>query len=126
MLARWAGRDDVIVGTAAASRPDRSVESLIGLFLDTIVLRTDLGGDPTFREALRRTRETTLGAFNHPVPFRLLVEALQPERDLSRSPLFQIFFSLQTVGLPALELPELTLRPEEVHRAPRSSTSASI
>ncbi len=115
VLARWAGRDDVIVGTAAASRPDRTVESLIGLFLDTIVLRTDLGGDPTFREALRRTRETALGAFGHPVPFRLLVEALSPERDLSRSPLFQIFFSLQTVGLPALELPDLTLRPQEIH-----------
>jgi natural product biosynthesis luciferase-like monooxygenase protein/FkbM family methyltransferase len=115
VLARWTGRDDVIVGTAAASRPDRSVESLIGLFLDTIVLRTDLTGDPTFRDALRRTRETALGAFGHPVPFRLLVEALHPKRDLSRSPLFQIFFSLQTVGLPALELPELTLRPQSVH-----------
>ena len=79
------------------------------------MLRTDLGGDPTFREALRRTRETTLGAFGHPIPFRLLVEALQPERDLSRSPLFQIFFSLQTVGLPVLELPDLTLRPQEIH-----------
>jgi len=115
VLARWAGRDDVIVGTAAASRPDRAVENLLGLFLDTIVLRTDLGGDPTFREALRWTRETTLGAFGHPIPFRLLVEALQPERDLSRSPLFQIFFSLQTVGLPVLELPDLTLRPQEIH-----------
>ncbi len=115
VLARWTGRDDVIVGTAAASRPDRAVENLIGLFLDTIVLRTDLGGAASFREALARTRETTLGAFAHPIPFRLLVEALQPERDLSRSPLFQIFFSLQTVGLPALELPGLTLTPQEIH-----------
>jgi natural product biosynthesis luciferase-like monooxygenase protein/FkbM family methyltransferase len=115
VLARWAGREDVVVGTAAASRPDTAVENLLGLFLDTLVLRSDLGGDPTFREALRRVRETALGAFGHPVPFRLLVEALQPERDLSHGPLFQIFFSLQTVGLPALELPEVTLRPQEIH-----------
>jgi natural product biosynthesis luciferase-like monooxygenase protein/FkbM family methyltransferase len=120
LLARWAGgqndQDDVIVGTAAANRTDMAVEGLLGLFINTVVLRTDLGGDPTFREALGRVRETTLGAFSHAeLPFQQLVEALQPERDLSRSPLFQIFFSLQNVGLPSLELPGLTLRPLEVH-----------
>jgi natural product biosynthesis luciferase-like monooxygenase protein/FkbM family methyltransferase len=116
LLACWAGQEDVIAGTAAANRPDVEVESLLGLFINTVVLRTDLAGDPTFHEALARVRETTLGAFSHAeLPFQQLVEALQPERDLSRSPLFQIFFSVQNVGLPMLELPGLTLQPIEVH-----------
>ncbi len=114
VLHRWVGQDDVIVGTAAASRPDVAVETLLGLFINTLVLRTDLGGDPTFRELLGRTRETALGAFSHAeLPFQQLVEVLQPERDLSRGPLFQIFFSLQNVGLPTLELPDLTMHPAE-------------
>src|SRR5262249_14000196 len=83
LLAPWATRHDVMLGPAAGRRPDQAVEGLIGLFLDTLVLRTDLAGDPTLREALRRARKTALGAFGHPIPFPLLVEALQPERGLS-------------------------------------------
>jgi len=116
LLARWADGEDVVVGTVAADRPDVALEGLIGLFINPVVLRTDLGGDPTFKEALARVRETTLGAFSHAdLPFQQLVEALQPARDLSRSPLFQIFFSLTNVGLPVLELPGLTMQPLEVH-----------
>jgi non-ribosomal peptide synthetase component F len=114
LLARWSGRDEVVLGTAAAQRPDLALEGLIGLFINTVVLRTDLAGDPSFRTLLERSRETALGAFSHAeLPFQQLVEALQPERDLSRGPLFQIFFALQESGLPTLELPELTLRPSE-------------
>jgi natural product biosynthesis luciferase-like monooxygenase protein/FkbM family methyltransferase len=116
LLSRWAGRDDVIAGTAAANRPEVAVEKLIGLFINTVVLRADLGGDPTFREILGRVRETALAAFSHAgLPFQRLVEDLQPERDLSRGPLFQIFFTVQEGGLPAVELPGLTLRPEPAY-----------
>jgi natural product biosynthesis luciferase-like monooxygenase protein/FkbM family methyltransferase len=116
LLARWSGQEDVLVGTAAASRPDVTLEGLLGLFINTVVLRADLTGDPSFRAALAVVRETALGAFSHAeLPFQQLVEALQPERDLSRSPLFQIFFSLTTSGLSTLELPELTMQPLEVH-----------
>jgi natural product biosynthesis luciferase-like monooxygenase protein/FkbM family methyltransferase len=116
LLARWSGQEDVVVGTAAASRPDVALEGLLGLFINTVVLRADLAGDPTFRAALATVRETALGAFSHAeLPFQQLVEALQPERDLSRSPLFQIFFSLTAGGLSTLELPGLTMQPLEVH-----------
>ncbi|HEX3531246.1 MAG TPA: amino acid adenylation domain-containing protein [Thermoanaerobaculia bacterium] len=116
LLVRWSGQDDLRVGTAAASRPDLALEGLLGLFINTVVLRADLAGDPTFRAALATLRETTLGAFSHAeLPFQQLVEALQPERDLSRSPLFQVFFSLTTEPLSTLELPDLTMQPLEVH-----------
>jgi natural product biosynthesis luciferase-like monooxygenase protein/FkbM family methyltransferase len=119
LLARWSGQDDLRVGTAAASRPDLALEGLLGLFINTVVLRADLsadGGDPTFRTALATVRETALGAFSHAeLPFQQLVEALQPERDLSRSPLFQVFFSLTATPLSTLELPGLTMQPLEVH-----------
>jgi len=116
LLVRWSGQDDLRLGTAAASRPDLALERLLGLFINTVVLRADLAGDPTFRAALATLRETTLGAFSHAeLPFQQLVEALQPERDLSRSPLFQVFFSLTAEPLSTLELPDLTMQPLEVH-----------
>jgi non-ribosomal peptide synthetase component F len=116
LLARWSGQEDTVIGTAAASRPDVALEGLIGLFINTLVLRANLEGDPTFRAALAAFRETSLGAFSQAeLPFQQLVEALQPERDLSRSPLFQIFFSLTAAGPSTLELPGLTMQPVEVH-----------
>ncbi|HEX6864210.1 MAG TPA: condensation domain-containing protein, partial [Thermoanaerobaculia bacterium] len=106
LLSRQSGQDDVLVGTPVAGRVRADVEDLIGFFLNTLVLRTDLSGHPTFRELLRRIRETALGAYAHQeVPFEKLLEVLQPERDLSRTPLFQVFFNLANFPDLGAELP---------------------
>ncbi len=112
LLARYGGQPEVSVGTPIAGRNHVQTEDLIGFFINTLVLRTDLSGDPPFTELLRRARSVTLGAYAHQdLPFEKLVEELQPVRDLSHTPLFQVLFVLQNTPSPVLQLSRLTLRP---------------
>ncbi|HEV2704406.1 MAG TPA: amino acid adenylation domain-containing protein [Pyrinomonadaceae bacterium] len=110
LLGRYTQQEDIIVGTAIANRPQVALEGLLGLFVNTLALRTDLSGAPTFGELLKRVRSVALGAYAHQeLPFEMLVRELQPERDVSRSPIFQVMFTLQNAPTGALELPGLVL-----------------
>ncbi|MFI5836646.1 amino acid adenylation domain-containing protein [Micromonospora sp. NPDC051300] len=96
LLARYSGQNDIVVGTPVAGRTTPETEALIGCFINTLVLRADLSGHPTFRQAVARVRQVALAAYaNQELPFERLVEHLQPDRDTSRNPLFQVMFVLQ-------------------------------
>jgi len=117
VLKRYSGQDDVVIGTDVANRNRLESEGLIGFFVNQLVLRADLSGDPTFAELLGRVRETTIGAYLHQdLPFDKLVEVLKPGRSRGHSPLFQVKCNLQNVPRSALSLPGLALEPVEIHR----------
>ena len=112
LLHRYASQDDIAVGIPVAGRTHVDTESLIGLFLNTLVLRNDLSGNPSFRELMGRIRETALAAYAHQdLPFERVVQVLQPERDLSRAPLFQVMFNLESI--PGKAARPATLRIDE-------------
>lgn len=109
LLARYAGQDDILLGSPIANRNRLETEGLIGCFINTLVLRTRLEGNPTFRELLAQVRKTTLDAYQHQdLPFDVLVETLHPERTTSHSPLFQVMLVLQNTRAETLQLPSLT------------------
>ncbi|WP_328540611.1 non-ribosomal peptide synthetase [Streptomyces sp. NBC_00344] len=115
LLGQWSGQCDFGVGTPVAGRSRPEVENLIGLFVNTLVVRADLAGDPTFAELLDRVREHTLDALGHQdVPFERVVEELRPDRDLSRSPLFQAMFDLEVRSIASPQLGSARLRPAEI------------
>ena len=108
LLLRCTGQEDIVVGTPIANRNRAEIEGLIGFFVNTLVMRSDLSGNPSFRELLGRVQETALGAYAHQdLPFEKLVEGLNPQRDLSRSPIFQALFSFLNTPIQPLELPGL-------------------
>ncbi|HEY9812679.1 MAG TPA: condensation domain-containing protein, partial [Candidatus Sericytochromatia bacterium] len=115
LLHHYTGADDLAIGTDVANRNRADIEPLIGFFINILVLRSDLSGNPTFWQLLQQVREKSLGAYAHQdLPFNKLVQLLQPERKSSQAPLFQVLFVLQNAPMPALELPGLTLAPLEV------------
>ena len=110
LLYRYTDQEDVMVGSPVANRHCTETEGLIGFFINTVVLRTDLSGNPSFRELLGRVQAIALQAYAHQdLPFDRLLEVLQPDRNLSHNPLFQVMFVLQNTPMPTLALPDLTL-----------------
>lgn len=117
LLQRYSGQDEVLIGTPIANRNLPELEQLIGVFINTLVLRNHFTGNPGFRELLRQVRNLSLEAFAHQdLPFERLVEVLKPQRDLSRTPLFQVVFNLQNSPLPKLDIPGLETGFMEINR----------
>lgn len=109
LLYRYTRQEDILIGSPIAGRNHGETEQLVGFFVNTLVLRTDLSGQPTFRELLQRVKETALGAYAHQdLPFEKLLEEVQPQRDLSHNPLFQVFFNMLNFSDEAIALPSLT------------------
>jgi amino acid adenylation domain-containing protein len=113
LLGRYTGQQDIVVGSPVAGRTQVETEGLVGFFVNTLALRLDLSGNPTFLELIHRAHEVALGAFAHQnLPFEKLVEELQPERDLRHTPVFQVALAYQNFPSHKLELPGLTLQSE--------------
>jgi amino acid adenylation domain-containing protein len=118
LLYRYSNQEDVVVGTPIANRSRPEIERLIGFFVNTLAMRTDLSGEPTFRELLARVRQVCLGAYAHQdLPFERLVEELHPKRDLSRSPIFQVSFIFQNIAVPDFDVGGLRVSPLTVESA---------
>jgi len=112
LLSRYSGQRDIVVGSPIANRTRADTEGLIGFFVNTIALRTEVNSRQSFRSIVARVKETCLGAYAHQdLPFDRLIEELAPERDLTRAPLFQVMFALQNAPRVALTLPDLELSP---------------
>ncbi|NOY59133.1 MAG: amino acid adenylation domain-containing protein, partial [Calditrichaeota bacterium] len=115
LLSRYANQEDISVGTPIANRNRSEVENLIGFFINTLVLRSDLSGNPSFHEFVQSIKETTLDAYAHQdVPFEKVVDAVQPQRNTSRSPLFQVMFMMQNLPGKKLDLQDITLEQLEI------------
>ena len=115
LLYHYAQQEDIVVGSPIANRNRSEIEALIGFFVNSLVLRTDLSGNPTFLELLNRVKAVALGAYAHQdLPFEKLVAELHPDRALNQNPLFQVAFALQNAPAQPLELPELTFSPQQL------------
>ncbi|UCH92900.1 MAG: amino acid adenylation domain-containing protein, partial [Candidatus Aminicenantes bacterium] len=118
LLSRLSGKDDIVIGTPVANRGRREFESLIGFFLNTLLIRLDLSPTPTFLNYLQEVRQVALEAYEHQdIPFEKLVEELKPERNLSHSPLFQVLFAQQNVEMEIPGIPGLSITPFEIKRS---------
>ena len=127
LLYRYTGQDDILVGSPIAGRTRPETEPLIGFFINYLVLRTDLSGNPTFRQLLHRVRDVSLEAYAHQdLPFELLLEAMRPERDLSRTPLFQVFFNMHNFAAGQIELARADHRDLPTSRALRKVRFVTI
>ncbi len=116
LLYRYTGQEDIFVASPIAGRNNVETEELIGVFINVLILRTNLSGNPSFQELLSRVRKVALEAYAHQdLSFEQLVELLQPMRDLSYIPLFQVMFVLQNAPIPSLDLPSIIACPLEVH-----------
>ncbi|GAX34041.1 non-ribosomal peptide synthetase [Nodularia sp. NIES-3585] len=112
LLSRYSGQSDILLGTPIASRNHQELEGLIGFFVNTLVMRTRLEANPSFSDLLIQVRSVCMDAYaNQEVPFEQIVEALQIERSLSHSPLFQVMFALQNTPMEQLQTPELAISP---------------
>jgi len=110
VLQRYTGQHDIVVGSPLAGRDGAETEQLVGFFINTVLMRTDLSGDPTVKELLLRVRDMSLGAFEHrEMPYERLVEELQPARNLSFDPICQVYFALQNMPTAPLKLSGIKL-----------------